>query len=159
RVDPGFRAGEQMTVDVTLPDRRYQDPERMEAWRQTVTDRLLGGGAAAVAMTSSLPLQHEWDATAFADLRGKPGTPPHQRPNRRARFATPEFFSVRGIKLLAGRTFTGRDRPGAQPVAIVNAAFVRRFLRDADPLRDALAGFSNSIVDGRIVRHDSAIVG
>src|SRR5262249_17299454 len=48
---------------------------------------------------------------------------------------------------------------GTPPVAIVNATFVRRFLRDADPLRDALAGFSNIIVDGKIVRRDAAIVG
>jgi len=131
----------------------------MEAWRQAVTDRLRAAGAADVAMTSSLPLQHEWDATAFADLRSQPGTPPDQRPNGRVRFVTPGFFSLMGIKLLAGRTFTDADRPGAPPVAIVNATFVRRFLRDSDPLRDALAGFSNSIVDGKVVRHDSAIVG
>jgi putative ABC transport system permease protein len=110
-------------------------------------------------MTSSLPLQHEWDGTAFADLRSQPGTPADQRPNGRVRFVSPGFFSVMGIKLLAGRTFTDADRPGAPPVAIVNATFVRRFLRDEDPLRDALAGFSNTIVDGRVVRHDSAIVG
>jgi len=159
RVDPGFRVGRHLTVDVTLPDRRYQEPSRIEAWRQAVTERLRVAGAAAVAMTSSLPLQHEWDATAFADLRSQPGTPTDQRPLGRVRFATPDFFSVMGIKLLAGRTFTDSDRAGAPPVAIVNATFVRRFLRDADPLRDALAGFSNDIVDGKVVRHDSAIVG
>jgi len=146
-------------VDATLPDRKYQEPERMDAWRQTVMDRLHAAGAAAVAMTSSLPLQHEWDATAFADLRSQPGTPRDQRPNGRVRFVTPGFFSVMGIKLLAGRAFTDADRSGAPPVAIVNATFVRRFLRDADPLRDALAGFSNILVDGKIVRRDSAIVG
>src|SRR5262249_22131206 len=105
RVDPGFRVGRQMTVDATLPDRLYQEPDRMEAWRRVVTDHLLGAGAAAVAMTSSLPLQHEWDATAFADLRSQPGTPQDQRPLGRVRFVTPEFFSVMGIKLLAGRSF------------------------------------------------------
>jgi putative ABC transport system permease protein len=131
----------------------------MDAWRQAVSTRLRAAGAATVAMTSSLPLQHEWDNTAFADLRSQPGTPPDQRPNGRVRFVTPGFFSAMGIKLLAGRDFTDADRPGAPPVAIVNATFVRRFLRDTDPLRDALAGFSNTIVDGKIVRHDSAIVG
>ncbi|HEX6463483.1 MAG TPA: ADOP family duplicated permease [Vicinamibacterales bacterium] len=158
KVDPGFQIGQQVTIDVTLPDLRYQEPVRMAAWRQAVTDRLRAAGAAQVAMTSSLPLQHEWDATAFADLRSQPGTPPDQRPNGRVRFATPAFFSLMGIKLLAGRTFTDADR-GEQPVAIVNATFVRRFLRDADPLRDALAGFSNTLDNGKIVRRDAEIVG
>src|SRR5262249_43571109 len=130
-----------------------------ELWRKAVIDRLRAAGAAAVAMTSSIPLQHEWDSTAFADLRSRPGTPPDQRPNGRVRFATPGFFSLMGIHLLAGRDFTDADRPISQPVAIVNAAFVRRFLRDSDPLREALAGFSTSMVDGKLVRRDSAIVG
>lgn len=159
RVDPGFQVRQQVTIDVTLPDRQYQEAPRMEAWRQAVTERLRAAGAAQVAMTSSLPLQHEWDSTAFADLRSQPGTPPDRRPIARVRFATPRFFSVMGIKLLGGRTFTDADRGGASPVAIVNATFVRRFLRDADPLRDALAGFSNIIESGKIIRRDSAIVG
>jgi putative ABC transport system permease protein len=159
RVDPGFRVGQQLTIDVTHPDRRYQEPARMDAWRRAVMDRLRAAGAADVAMTSSLPLQHEWDGTAFADLRSQPGTPPDQRPNGRVRFATPGFFSLMGIRLLAGRTFTDADRAGAPPVAIVNATFARRFLHDADPLREALAGFSNTIVNGKLVRKDAAIVG
>jgi hypothetical protein len=64
-----------------------------------------------------------------------------------------------GIKLLAGRTFTDADLSSSEHVAIVNEAFVQRFLPSSDPLRDALAGFSNDIVAGKLVRHDSAIVG
>lgn len=159
QVDPGFRIGRQMTIDVVLPDRRYADPVQSELWRHAVADRIRAAGAQQVAMTSSVPLQHDWDATAFADLRSQPGTPPDQRPNGRVRFVTPGFFEVMGIRLLAGRDFNEGDRSGAAPVAIVNAAFARRFLRDMDPLRDALKGFSSKIVQGKIVRNDSQIVG
>jgi putative ABC transport system permease protein len=39
---------------------------------------------------------------------------------------TPGWFATYDTPLIAGRDFSARDRPGA-PVAIVNAAFVRRF--------------------------------
>src|SRR5215831_15374841 len=58
RVDPGFRIGQQVTVDVTLPNRQYQEPARMEAWRRDVAARLHAAGAGGVGMTSSMPLQH-----------------------------------------------------------------------------------------------------
>src|SRR4029077_14398327 len=133
QVDPGFRISRQLTIDVVLPDRRYADPVQSDLWRHAVADRLRAAGAQQVAMTSSVPLQHDWDAMAFADLRSQPGTPPDQRPNGRVRFASPGFFQAMGIRMIAGRDFTDADRPGGSPVAIVNAAFVRRFLRDTAP--------------------------
>lgn len=40
----------------------------------------------------------------------------------------PGYFQTLRIPVLAGRDFTEGDREGTQPVAIVNAAFARRFL-------------------------------
>jgi predicted permease len=47
---------------------------------------------------------------------------------------TPEWFATFGIPLVAGRPFTDGDRRGAPLVAIVNQAFVRRFLNGANPI-------------------------
>jgi len=159
RTDPGFRAGRLITVEVVHPDRRYTDPARMTLWVDAVRSKLLAAGAARVATTSTLPMQHEWDSTSFADLASQPNVPPDKRPNGRVRFASPEFFSIMGIRVLAGRAFTDEDRTGSQPVAIVNDAFVRRFLPGADPLRERFKGFYNNLVDGKLVRRDAAIVG
>jgi putative ABC transport system permease protein len=159
RIDPGFQVGNQIVVDVVHPDIAYQEPLRMNAWWTAVESRVLSAGAAQVASTSALPLQREWDTTTFVDLRSQPGIPLEKRPNARIRFVSPAFFSVMGIRILAGRSFTAADKPGAPPVAILNESFVKRFLRDFDPLREQLRGFSNKIVDGKIVREDAAVVG
>jgi putative ABC transport system permease protein len=47
---------------------------------------------------------------------------------------SPDWFKTYGIRLAGGRDFDSRDRIGAPPVAIVNRVFVRRFLRDGDPI-------------------------
>jgi putative ABC transport system permease protein len=43
---------------------------------------------------------------------------------------SPDYYRTFGVVMAAGRTFDDRDRAGATPVAIVNEAFVRRFLPD-----------------------------
>jgi predicted permease len=47
---------------------------------------------------------------------------------------TPEWFATFGTPIVAGRNFTDGDRKGAPLVAIVNQAFVRRFLNGANPI-------------------------
>ena len=41
---------------------------------------------------------------------------------------SPQYFAVTGARILSGRAFAASDGPAATPVAMVNAAFVRRFL-------------------------------
>ena len=159
QIDPGFRVGRQIVVDVVHTDRAYLDPLRMQAWWRNVEERLRGAGIAQAATTSALPLQREWDTTTFVDLRSQPGVPLDKRPNARLRFASPDFFSVMGIPMIAGRALTDRDVPSAPPVAILNETFVRRFVHGIDPLTEQLKGFSNSIVDGKVVRRDAVVVG
>ena len=47
---------------------------------------------------------------------------------------TPDWFKTYGIRLSAGRDFDSRDRVGSPRVAIVNRAFVSRFLKEGDPI-------------------------
>jgi predicted permease len=46
----------------------------------------------------------------------------------------PGYFEVLGTAFVMGRDFTNRDDATAPPVAIVNEAFVRRYMKDAVPL-------------------------
>jgi putative ABC transport system permease protein len=51
---------------------------------------------------------------------------------------TPEYFGTFGIPVQRGRAFTEHDHASAPRVAIVNDAFVRRYLADVDPLQQRL---------------------
>lgn len=50
----------------------------------------------------------------------------------------PGFFRTLGIPLVDGRDFSGEDRAGSPPVAIVNEAFARAHLGRADPIGERL---------------------
>ena len=46
----------------------------------------------------------------------------------------PRYFEVLGTPFVLGRDFTNRDDATAPPVAIVNEAFVRQYMKDVAPL-------------------------
>jgi predicted permease len=51
---------------------------------------------------------------------------------------TPGWFETMSIPLRSGRDFEAGDRIGSRPVAIVNEAFVRRFLPGAQPIGQSI---------------------
>jgi predicted permease len=53
-------------------------------------------------------------------------------------WASPGYFDTMGIPLLSGRGFSEADTASSERVAVVNQAFVRRFLNGADPIGQAL---------------------
>lgn len=66
---------------------------------------------------------------------------------------TPGYFGVAGTPVLAGRDFAWTDGEKAQPVAIVNMAFVRKYLGTLNPLGQVLGG------DVTPTNEDATIVG
>jgi predicted permease len=55
-----------------------------------------------------------------------------------------EWFPTFGMSLIAGRDFTDADRRGGPRVAIVNAAFARRFFGSADAVGRSITVYPNS---------------
>ena len=47
---------------------------------------------------------------------------------------SPSWFATYRVRLTAGRGFTDADRAGAPLVAVVNHAFARKFVGDANPI-------------------------
>lgn len=129
----GFRPDHLLTAGVTLDSTQYKDASQQAAFVRNVLLRLQQiPSAEAVAATSDLPATGPGKITFL--LKGQPELPANQRPNTLDLVITPEFFRAAGIPLLRGRLFTERDGAGAPSVALVNQEFVRRHLRDQEPL-------------------------
>ena len=71
----------------------------------------------------------------FRALRA--GREPTEQTAVSATYVTAGYFETLGVPLLRGRALEGSDGPEAPPVAVVNRAFVDRFLAQADPLASA----------------------
>ncbi len=62
-----------------------------------------------------------------------------------------DYFKTFGVALRAGREFAESDQLGAQPVAIVNEAFARKFNLGADPVGKFMGDGNNDSLNVQIV--------
>jgi hypothetical protein len=109
-VSPGFessgRDGVVQTVKVTLPERLYDEPERIHAFARGVLDRIQYlPGVKSASLINSAPFGMMFIRDDF-EIEGQPKpTLDAGRPKIDA-----GYFKTMGIPLLAGREFTARTR-------------------------------------------------
>ena len=150
-VSPGFessgRDGVVQTVRVTLPERLYDEPERIQAFARGVLERIQYlPGVKSASLINSAPFGMMFIQGDF-DIEGQP------KPTLYA--GTPKidagYFKTMGIPLLAGREFTARDTADAPKVAIVSERIVREYFPGgpAEALgRRVRVGRSRRVADG-----------
>ncbi|MCU1383186.1 MAG: hypothetical protein JWL71_1883 [Acidobacteria bacterium] len=137
-IDPGFDARGRLVIDVRTT-RSFAQPDAALAWSSEMLNRVrAASGGAPVGAASTLPLRPDRDGAQNIELRDEPPDPTQVR-GAHSRFVSAGFFEALGIKVVAGRPFTVDDRKGAEPVAVVNRAFVRRYYPTSDPLVGSFA--------------------
>ncbi len=122
---------EHLTIgDVILPTDRYAAPERRVAFWDELRRRLnaLPGVEGAAAATQPPPYglgnyKFDVDGGARKDIYD---TGLNQ--------VSPEYFRVMKIAVLGGRIFDEHDRPGSEPVGVVNQALVREYFGNQNPI-------------------------
>ncbi len=114
-------------------DARYKTAVQMNQLYDKAILRLQetpGIEAAAVSLT----LPYERALNTGVRIAGDPN---YKTTN--ATYVTPQFFTVLRIPLLQGRGFTPSDGPDSAQVAIVNQAFVKRFIKNGEALGQTLS--------------------
>lgn len=126
-IDLGFQPEHVLSVQV---DPRLDDRTRVNAWMTELLEVLRGHpaveGAGAVAIRP-LGLGAIGQGTTVV-LEGQPETPAAAAANPHLNYqvATPHYFDVMRIALVAGRVFTHDDRHGTERVAVVSESTARR---------------------------------
>ena len=126
-VSPGFdssgRDGVLQIVRVTLPERRYEEPDRIHAFARDVLDRTRHlPGVKSASLINSVPFAMMFIRGDF-EIEGQPkptldvGVPKIDA----------DYFKTMGIPLLAGREFAASDTAAAPKVAIVSERVVREY--------------------------------
>ncbi|HWF07830.1 MAG TPA: ABC transporter permease [Bryobacteraceae bacterium] len=139
---PGFNPNNVLTASASLQDVRYATTSAgARLFRETLARmrQIPGVGSAAVAL--SLPYQRPLN-----DGVQRPGAPGEYLMTNLT-YITPEFFETLQIPRLRGRLIQDSDTAGTEPVAVINQAFVARYLRgQGDPIGTPL------IVEGKTSR-------
>lgn len=123
RVDTGFRADGLVMMDVTWQDGQLAR-ERSFARADNLLEQVRElPGVASAAEVGWTPMSGaEWSEMVWPD-----GVNAEHQPSYFNRVGA-GYFMTMGTPLLAGREFDARDTAAATKVAIVNDAFVKRFL-------------------------------
>lgn len=136
RVDAGFEPRGVLTMRLTLPRERYQG-DAAGAFFDRLVDRLGAlPGVHSVSAASQFPPGAPFDTQFSLERGGQPGA---TLPVAGITVATPSHFETLRVPMRTGRLFSAADRLDTPPVAIVNQAFVKRYLPGAEPLGQRLA--------------------
>jgi putative ABC transport system permease protein len=128
---PGFDPEHLIIASASLEDVRYSTAASgARLFRDSLQqiEQIPGVESAAVALSSpfSRPLNE-----GVPELNGRP----LRQGITEFTYVTPGMFTTLRMKLLRGRLLTERDNASSPPVAVVNEAFLRRYLHDkTDPL-------------------------
>jgi hypothetical protein len=133
----GFKTDRLTTVDIDLPETRYPTGEsRSRFFRELLNRARSAPGVAGASIVDNLPL-HRVSITNFY-IAGRPEPDKDSLPTADFAQASPDYLSMIGMRLLAGRLFTENDlsfnEKDKDGVAIVNQAWTRKFLDGERPL-------------------------
>ena len=130
--DLGFDREALLVVNVDAQKAGIESAGRPRLFEDVLASVTQVPGVARAAL-SALPPMSGMGWNDFIEVPG--GTKVNQRDSIVwFNAVTPGWFATYGTRLVSGRDFTAADRKGAPEVVIANQAFVRKFLRGANPL-------------------------
>jgi len=132
-VNPGYEPHNVLSFGVYAYGERYQKPAAELNFYRQVEDRLLAmPGVESVGMTSVLPMD-SFDRRAL-HIQERPLPNPTDAPSADTYSVSPDYFRVMRIPLKRGRWFTGADRLGTSPVALISESCARSQFAGTDPI-------------------------
>jgi putative ABC transport system permease protein len=139
-VPVGFDTRNLVTARVWLPRPNdaaagvYLRPENRVAFYREALARVRAlPGVERAAMSTQVPLGG-FNPPNFFEIDGRSGAGQAAQPVIHNFQVSPDYFETMGIPVVRGRAFTGADRDGGEPVAIVSEAAVRRYWGDVEPI-------------------------
>jgi putative ABC transport system permease protein len=128
---------------ISLPESRYDSPERARAFFETALDRIrLVPGVVAAGATSHLPL-HDYGSNSYFQIEGRTLWAPSEAPLAEVRVVGGDYFKAMGVPLVRGRLFGEPDNEASPPVILINQAMANRFWPGEDPIGQRVRIFGN----------------
>jgi predicted permease len=136
QVDPGFRAVNVLTFQLSLPAVRYEEKALTPFYERLMTKLEALPGVRAAGATTQLPLTGaRW--TGDSAIEGRP--PTDYITEVRHKTVSPRYFDTVGLRVAQGRGFAASDSAEAvtataQSVVIINQALARKHFPQNDAI-------------------------
>jgi putative ABC transport system permease protein len=154
RVDGGFATDHVLLVGIGTRSTTYERQGVVPVVEPIARRVEQLPGVRSATMATLLPLYGGSNLFVDVEIPGY-ATATDESPSARVIAMRPGYFAASGTPLRLGRDFDATDVGTGQPAVIVNAAFVRRYFSDRDPLgktfRAALSGRRGELTTLRVV--------
>jgi len=150
--DVGCATDNVLTMGYSLPAKKYDSPEKMNAFNETLLEQVRAmPGVRAAALGSIVPGAGAGGDDSFTIPEHPPIAPGTALPDALSRPADPGYFTTLQIPLLKGRFFTGGDRAGRPKTVIINRLLAQQYFLGEDPLGKHLHVAARGDADYEIV--------
>jgi predicted permease len=154
-VDPGFKPDHVLTLEISLPDARYPNPQKAAFFSQLLDGVRNLPGVESAGAIGHLPLGDDIESYAM-QVTGRAPLP-NEYANPSCHLVMPGYFETMQVPLLKGRLFADHDNAQSPHVLIINDVVARNVFPNENPLGQRLQlgfnNFSGEIVG--VVRHTS----
>jgi predicted permease len=142
-VGVGFNARNVLTMQVTLPDARYdKDAKIVNFFTQAIERMQSLPGVEAAGAINHTPFLGLGTQDGFS-VEGRPKLAPDQPPYTTGICVTDQnFFRVLQIPLKRGRLFTEQEVKEKRNVVVINEALARKYFPNEDPLGKRLSSWT-----------------
>ena len=153
-VDPGFRAQNIVTMQMTLPQAKYTKPAQQLHFVEQVLERIKAlPGIEAAGATTTLPFVGDYINSFTID--GPSSLDVNELASATYYAVTPDYFRTMSIPLIRGRCFSEHDAQTGPRVVVINQTLAQRYFQNDDPV-----GRQIRISDGaKIAREIVGVVG
>src|SRR5581483_10978263 len=133
--DVGCVTENTLTLQYSLPQKKYDTPEKVDAFNETLLQRVRNmPGVRSAALGNTVPGAGYWGDFVFTVKEHPPLKSEEDLPSALSRWADPGYFSALGIPLVSGRFFTNDERGARSYKVIVNRQLVRQYFPGEDPI-------------------------
>jgi putative ABC transport system permease protein len=123
----GFAADHVSTAHIELPRRRYKGDQVIQ-FEERLLAAMSSGHASEVALTNSLPLTGQSEATVLGVEHAEPTQ------ETGVHVVSPGYFAALQIPLRQGRLLTEADRAGSPNVVLINETAARNLFPGENPI-------------------------
>jgi len=130
----GFEAENLLTVELNLPENRYEEPESRLRFFERARDEIRGvPGVGAVELTNVIPAAG-FGSRRSLTIEGREEAEGRAAPTGAFVAVSHGYFDLIGLPILQGRGFTEADNQSSFKVAILSQTIADRYWPDQDPI-------------------------